>query len=631
MGFEDSLGTKEKKHGYCLKPSKSMGVSSGHKHSKSEPDMLEDHLDISPKTPDHLNLELKGCNEMMNKQYLNMEKNSLKKQEIAQLEKMLQDHSVVRRGFEEVLGKRTSAQCHDTLNENSMPKPAKDLIKEIAVLEWEVLHLEQYLLSLYRKAFNQQVSSVSRPTKDGKLTSPASTEKGTLSEVNGLAKTKKRHNLAVHSSRLHRPQDLIANPRKEIGATMVNEMLLDSGIHRSHSSLSYRSAFRIRTSPPMENQAKGVWSCHSQPLSSLEYAPSATSCMTSLAEHLGTSAAADASEEPNRISEDMIKCISAMYCKVSDPAVINHGLSSSPSSSLSSESLFSPQDQYDRWSPCHRKDSSFDARPNNPFHIDGLKEFSSGPYSTMAEVPAICRDSQRLKDIDDILQKYRSLVRQLEKVTLKRLKHEEKLAFWINIHNSLVMHALLVYGIPQNNVKRISLILKAAYNVGGHTISADTIQSSILGCRMPRPVQWLRTLFSPKTKFKAGDDQQSYIIEHSEPLLHFALCSGNHSDPALRVYTPKKVFQELETAKEEYIRATLGVRKEEKILLPKIVESFAKDSGLCPASLAEMIQQSVPEILRKTLRSVQRKSRKSIEWVPHNFAFRYLISNELVK
>ncbi|KAF5193020.1 electron transporter, putative (Protein of unknown function, DUF547) [Thalictrum thalictroides] len=627
MGVEHRLATKEKPHDYCLKPPKSMGVSSGHKRSKSEPDMLEDNLDISPKTRDHLKLELKGSNEMM-KRSPNMEKSFLKKQEIAQLEKILQDHSVVRRGFEEVLGKRASAQCHDTLNENLMPEPAKGLIKEIAVLEWEVLHLERYLLSLYRKAFNQKISSVSQPTKDGKLIPPASTEKGTLSEVND--KTKKRHNLAVHSSRLHRPQDLVANPRKEIGTTMVNEMLLDSGIHRSHSSLSYRSAFRIRTSPPMENQAKGVWSCHSQPLSSLEYVPSATSCMTSLGEHLGTSVADDASEAPNRISEDMIKCMSAMYCKVSEPPVINHGLSSSPTSSLSSESLFSPQDQYDRWSPCHRKDSSFEARLNNPFHIDGLKEFS-GPYSTMAEVPAICRDSQRLKDIDDILQKYRSLVRQLEKVTLKRLKHEEKLAFWINIHNALVMHALLVYGIPQNNVKRISLILKAAYNVGGHTISADTIQSSILGCRMPRPVQWLRTLFSGRTKFKAGDDQQSYIIEHSEPLLHFALCSGSHSDPALRVYTPKKVFQELETAKEEYIRATLGVRKEQKILLPKIVESFAKDSGLCPASLAEMIEQSVPETLRKTLRSVQRKSRKSIEWVPHNFAFRYLISNELVK
>ncbi|KAG5006706.1 hypothetical protein JHK82_024645 [Glycine max] len=29
----------------------------------------------------------------------------------------------------------------------------------------------------------------------------------------------------------------------------------------------------------------------------------------------------------------------------------------------------------------------------------------------------------------------------------------------------------------------------AAYNIGGHTISADTIQNTILRCRLPRPGQ----------------------------------------------------------------------------------------------------------------------------------------------
>lgn len=75
----------------------------------------------------------------------------------------------------------------------------------------------------------------------------------------------------------------------------------------------------------------------------------------------------------------------------------------------------------------------------------------------------------------------------------------------------------MAYGVPQNNVKRVFLLLKvrrvslqalllggkiervfshlisftiqAAYNIGGHTISADTMQSSILGCRMSRPGQ----------------------------------------------------------------------------------------------------------------------------------------------
>lgn len=107
----------------------------------------------------------------------------------------------------------------------------------------------------------------------------------------------------------------------------------------------------------------------------------------------------------------------------------------------------------------------------------------------------------------------------------------------------------------------------------------------------------------------------------------------DHSNPfQVRVYTPKRVFQELETAKEEYIRATFGVHKDQKILLPKVVESYAKDSGLCAAGIMEMLQQSLPESLTKNIRKCHlSKSRKSIEWIPHNFTFRYLISKELVR
>ncbi|WZY88947.1 hypothetical protein YC2023_045682 [Brassica napus] len=78
--------------------------------------------------------------------------------------------------------------------------------------------------------------------------------------------------------------------------------------------------------------------------------------------------------------------------------------------------------------------------------------------------------------------------------------------------------------------------------------------------------------------FRTGDEHQEYSLDHSKPLLYFALCSGNHSDPAIRVYTPKWIYQELETAKEEYVHATFGVKKDQKLVLPKIIESFSKDS-----------------------------------------------------
>lgn len=91
------------------------------------------------------------------------------------------------------------------------------------------------------------------------------------------------------------------------------------------------------------------------------------------------------------------------------------------------------------------------------------------------------------------------------------------------------------------------------------------------------------------------------------------------------------MFQELESAKDEYILATFGVGKDQKILLPKIIESFAKDSGLCSSGLMEMILKSLPESLRKSFKWSQLGNpQKNIEWIPPSYTFRYLISKELM-
>jgi hypothetical protein len=619
MGFEGSGGSK------LL----GLRVTPKHKRSKSFPDKKRvdgDSLDSSFEASDRIKLDmghLKDYIKTNKKQSPKAEVQNSLKQEILQLEKRLQDQFGVRRALENALGYRSSSQ--DNTTEIVMPKPATDLIKEIAVLELEVVYLEQYLLSLYRKAFEQQISSVSPSAKDKRLKSPVDTPRARILKASIPDVTSKRG-----SSTAQTGYESLDNPWKDSIGIGGEEKLLDSGVLRCHSSLSQRSAFFTRTSPPDESLDKALRACHSQPLSMAEYAQNTSSNLISLAEHLGTSISDHVPETPNKLSEDMIKCMSAIYCKLSDPPLTHNGLSS-PNSSMSSISAFSPQHQCDMWSPGFRNNSSFDVRLDNPFHVEGLKEFS-GPYSTMVEVPWIFRDGQKLGDTEHLLQDFRSLICQLEEVDPRKLEHEEKLAFWINIHNALVMHAYLAYGIPQNNVKRVFLLLKAAYNIGGHIISADTIQSSILGCRMSRPGQWLRFLISPRTKFKPGDERQAYAIDRPEPLLHFALCSGSHSDPSVRVYTPKRVFQELESSKEEYIRATFGVRKNHIILLPKIIQSFVKDSGMCPAGVMEMIQQSLPESLKKSIKKCQLgKSRKSIEWVPHNFAFRYLIHKELIK
>ena len=138
---------------------------------------------------------------------------------------------------------------------------------------------------------------------------------------------------------------------------------------------------------------------------SLQYAQTVdgSSNLISLAEHLGTRISDHIPDTPNKLSEDMVKCMSAIYCKLADPPTTNPGLSSPSSSEISA---FSIGDQGDIWSPGFRNNSSFDVRLDNPFHVEGLKEFS-GPYSTMVEVSWIYRDNTKLGDTEQLLQNFR--------------------------------------------------------------------------------------------------------------------------------------------------------------------------------------------------------------------------------
>lgn len=131
------------------------------------------------------------------------------------------------------------------------------------MLELEVVYLEQYLLSLYRKAFDQQISSVS-PTKVERLKSPLTTPRGRFREVSEPDFIPKGENPAIQSG-----CQTIDDQMQESNC-VGEDKLLDSGVHRCHSSLSQHSAFPARSSPPADSLDRAVRSCHSQPLSMVE-------------------------------------------------------------------------------------------------------------------------------------------------------------------------------------------------------------------------------------------------------------------------------------------------------------------------------------------------------------------------
>ncbi|KAF0912604.1 hypothetical protein E2562_015293 [Oryza meyeriana var. granulata] len=553
-------------------------------------------------------------------------------QEVQHLEKRLNDQFAMRRALEKALGYKPCA-IHSS-NESCIPKPTEELIKEIAVLELEVICLEQHLLALYRKAFDQQFCSMTSACDMEINKQPARSFSGILTGSSELDfSTPRKHQLVQSSGMVMARKSTPTTLASETSTSHYNDKI---SIGRSHSSLLQRSICSARVSPSANNLARALKPCHTLPLSFVEEGKCMDPGIVSLADILGTRIADHVPQTPNKISEDMIKCIASIYFRIRDFPAVQHPFFPSPCSSFSSASGFSSKYAGDIWSPRWRKEGYIEAWQDDALGTSESRYFSQ-QYDSVIEVSALCKGAQRSADVKDMLHKYKSLVQLLESVDLSGMKNEEKLAFWINVHNAMMMHAHIEYGIPQSNSKRV-LLTKVSYIISGQRVNPGLIEYQILCCRVHSPAQWLRLLLYPKWKSKEKEDLQGFAVDRPEPLVHFALSSGSHSDPVVRLYRPDRLLWQLEAARDEFLRANVGVRGGRRgrrvlLLLPKLLEPYARDAGLGAHDLLRAVESCLPEALRPAAQQAaagRSRGGGGVEWRPHNPAFRYLLARDLV-
>ncbi|KAH7298658.1 hypothetical protein KP509_25G053000 [Ceratopteris richardii] len=538
------------------------------------------------------------------------------KQDVERLQMMLKRQRATKGVMEEALARPSSLFIAE---DSTDPSESQNLIKDITLLELEVMQLEQLLLSMYRDAFEMR-------TREQTLVS------GVLNREDSNAERQMAlsHQLATPPKTI---KGNSPNARAKSGS-LVSRILNFSPGSRSFNDTKYGEKGSRKAKSPIS---------FSQPISfprkkENKGFPSPATCelwreVMSAEVNATSSTVHDSNNSSNRLSEELVRCMSAIYCKLADPPISTLGSAISPSPSCSSGSTFSSRDLSinDGWSP-HKSDSFDSMTTSSTFQGETLGEIST-PYASMVAVQWIHTGVERLQCAEKMLHNFRSLVQQLEAINPGDFRHEEKLAFWLNIYNALMMHAYLAYGIPRSHTKRISLLQKASYKIGLHSVNAHTIESTILGCKTHRPSQWIQALLSPVSKFRTLH-KHAYALDRPEPLACFALCSGWHSDPPLRVYTAKGVYQELEVAKKEFLRANITLHREYcKVVLPRLLESFSKETSMGSLNLLDWVCESLPEKQRKEVRAcvAVRPNNRCVEWAPHNISFRYLFVRDLAR
>ncbi|CAL1390114.1 unnamed protein product [Linum trigynum] len=345
---------------------------------------------------------------------------------------------------------------------------------------------------------------------------------------------------------------------------------------------------------------------------------------------------------PNQLSEAMVLCMRDIFLFLADSSKLSSSKStvapSSPCEQLPHPSLpsFSDtnRDDSSTRSPILDKDqvSGVSTRSCNfdPYGVPGKVEWNEGigAYSNAVEVSWLSVGKKELEYASGALKRFRLLVEQLVEVDPSRLLCHEKLAFWINVYNALIMHAFLAYGVPRSDIKLFSLMQKAAYTIGGNSISAADIEYIILKMKPPahRPqVSFVLAL----QRLKATDELRKFSINQPEPLLAFALSCGMYSSPAVRIYKPDNVNEMLQTSLKDYAQASTGIGSKGKILVPKLLHCFAKgmvDDSQLPEWLTELLTAEQAAMVKdcSSNRKWKLLGARSFSILPFDSRFRFL-------
>ncbi|XP_057723070.1 uncharacterized protein LOC130937543 isoform X1 [Arachis stenosperma] len=510
-----------------------------------------------------------------------------------------------------------------------LPPYTLELLAEVAVLEEEVVRLEEQVVN-FRQGLYQEAVYISSKRNAENMND--SIEQNTA-RISKHQRSKSFSQSEFHSMTMGRPQPSLArsaSSRKlfssDVATDHTGKLVNGRQFHRKQESFSsipeegkgkenrlFSNLVKDKQSPEKKT-AKVNIPMKKSPLKQ----ESAEKCMDhfklqldwrladqEMAQSSSTSSSDDKVVEvdstPNRISEDTVKCLCSIFLRIG----------------TSNDFLMEP-----RTPPYSDRESSKEKdQLCDPYGIcSESKTTDVGPYKKFCEVKGSVDLSRTTST-----HRLKSLLGKLASLNLKGLSHQEKLAFWINIYNSCMLNAYLEHGIPESPEMVVALMQKATITVGGQLLNAITIEHFIL--RLPYHLKFTCPKAGKNDEVKA---RSIFGLEWCEPLVTFALSCGSWSSPAVRVYTASKVDEELEAAKREYLQAAVGITKGNKLIIPKLLDWYSLDFAKDLDSLLDWVCLQLPHETRKqAVECLQRKGTESlshlVQIMPYDFSFRLIL------
>lgn len=167
---------------------------------------------------------------------------------------------------------------------------------------------------------------------------------------------------------------------------------------------------------------------------------------------------------------------------------------------------------------------------------------------------------------------YRELTGRLQNFDPDRLAgRRRKLAFWINLYNSIVIDGIIELRLRHSVREFPGFFRRIKYRIGHELFSPDDMEHGILRANVRR----IRRRFGPR------DRRSRHLVIPPDPRIHFALVCGSRSCAPIEFYDPEHIHDQLETAAGSFINSSevLILPEEGRILMSEIFRWYRVDFG----------------------------------------------------
>ncbi len=191
----------------------------------------------------------------------------------------------------------------------------------------------------------------------------------------------------------------------------------------------------------------------------------------------------------------------------------------------------------------------------------------------------------------------------------------ERLAFWINLYNVLIVDAVIAYGIRHTVWENKGFFRRAAYRICGVRCSADEIEHGILrGNRHPP--------YIPFPVFAGNDPRRQWAVICLDPRLHAALYCASRSCPPIGAYDAGAIDEQLELTARGFVNTTTEVTQSGngriQVGLSPIFKWYAADFGGREGVLDFVLRYLANEADREQV--ARSRAKVKLEWTRYDWS-----------